>query len=112
MIGIVIILFAYVMLVTASMWAIHVNAGKPGWACLIPIYSTIVLLEIIGKPWWWLFLLAIPFLNVVFSIWTYNLLAKSFGKSEGFTVGLVLVPFIFLPILGFGEAKYEGPAGS
>jgi hypothetical protein len=51
-------------------------------------------------------------LNVVFSIWTYNLLAKSFGKSEGFTVGLVLVPFIFLPILGFGEAKYEGPAGS
>jgi hypothetical protein len=41
-----------------------------------------------------------------------NLLSKSFGKSEGFTVGLILLPIVFYPILGFGDAKYQGPAGA
>ena len=111
MIGLFIIYFAVIMLLIASQWGIYSKAGKPGWACLIPIFNIIVLLEIIGKPWWWLFLMLIPLLNVVFVDWTYNLLSKSFGKSEGFTAGLILLPFIFLPILGFGEPKYQGPAG-
>lgn len=38
-------------------------------------------------------------------------LSKSFGKDEGFTVGLVLVNLIFLAILAFGDAKYLGPFG-
>jgi hypothetical protein len=111
MIGLVIIYVAILLLVLASMWAIFAKAGKPGWAAFIPIYNLIVLLEIVGKPWWWLFLMVIPLLNVVFAVWTYNLLSKSFGKSEGFTVGLILLSIIFLPILAFGDAQYQGPAG-
>jgi hypothetical protein len=112
MIGLVIIYVAILGLVLASMWTIFAKAGKPGWAALIPIYNLIVLLEIVGKPWWWLLLMVIPLVNVVFAVWTYNLLSKSFGKSEGFTVGLILLSFIFLPILAFGDAQYQGPAGS
>jgi hypothetical protein len=41
-----------------------------------------------------------------------NLLSKSFGKSEGFTVGLLLLPIIFYPILGLSDAQYNGPAGT
>ena len=70
-----------------------------------------MLLEIIGKPWWWILLLLIPGVNLIFGIWMFNLLSISFGKTEGFTVGLVLLPFIFLPILGFGDDQYRGPAG-
>ncbi len=106
-----IIYIAILVLLIVSQWKIFTKAGKPGWACIIPIYNFIVLLEIIGKPWWWLLLFLIPFVNVIFAIWMTNLLAKSFGKNEGFTVGLVLLPFIFVPILGFGDAEYEGPAG-
>jgi hypothetical protein len=40
-----------------------------------------------------------------------NLLSKSFGKDEAFTVGLLLIPIIFYPILGLGSSKYMGPAG-
>ena len=39
------------------------------------------------------------------------MLSKSFGKEEGFTVGLVLLGIVFFPILGFGDAKYLGPFG-
>ncbi|MDA0314505.1 MAG: DUF5684 domain-containing protein [Bacteroidetes bacterium] len=112
MIGLFIIYFAVIMLLIASQWGIYSKAGKPAWACLIPIYNTIVLLEIVGKPWCWLFLMFIPFLNIVILVWIYNLLAKSFGKSEGFTVGLLLLSIVFFPILAFGDAKYQGPAGS
>ncbi|MDF2431348.1 MAG: hypothetical protein JWP44_979, partial [Mucilaginibacter sp.] len=70
------------------------------------------LLEIVGKPIWWIFLFLIPCVNFIFIIWTVNLLSKSFGKDEGFTIGLLLLGFIFYPILGFGGAQYLGPAAS
>jgi len=99
------------VLIIISFWKIFEKAGKPGWASIIPVYNIIILLEIIGKPWWWILLLLIPGVNIIFGVWMFNLLSISFGKNEGFTVGLVLLPFIFLPILGFGEDAYKGPAG-
>lgn len=103
---------AIIVLLIASMWKTFEKAGKPGWACLIPIYNTIVLLEIVGKPWWWLLLMLIPGVGAIFAIWAINLLSKSFGKGVGFTLGLIFLSFIFYPILGFGDAKYNGPAGA
>tara|TARA_Y100000768_G_scaffold223442_1_gene168617 strand:- start:263 stop:610 length:348 start_codon:yes stop_codon:yes gene_type:complete len=108
---IILIYIAIILLIIISQWKIFTKANKPGWASLIPIYNGLVLLQIIGKPWWWLLLFFIPFVNLIFAIWMTNLLAKSFGKDEGFTFGLILLPLIFLPILGLGSAKYLGPAG-
>lgn len=94
-----------------GMWKTFEKAGKPGWAAIIPIYSTIVMIEIVGKPMWWIaILLLVPCANIIFAIWLMNLFAKSFGKSEGFTIGLILFPFIFYPILGFGSSTYLGPS--
>jgi hypothetical protein len=106
----VIIYLGIVVLMIASLWKIFVKAGKPGWAAIIPIYNIIVLLEIVGKPVWWIILFMIPFINIIFLIWTVNLLSKSFGKDEGFTIGLILLGIVFYPILGFGSAQYKGPA--
>jgi len=103
-IGLIVMLFA-------SMWKIFTKAGKPGWACLIPIYNTIILLEIVGKPWWWLFLMMIPIVNIILGIKVIHLLSLSFGKDTGFTLGLIFLSFIFIPILGLGKATYQGPGG-
>ena len=102
---------ALAVVIIIAQWKIYEKAGKPGWACIIPIYNTLVLLEIVGKPWWWILLMLIPVVNFIFVIWMTNLLSKSFGKDEGFTVGLLLLSIVFYPILGFGSAKYQGPAG-
>lgn len=88
------------------------KAGKPGWAAIVPIYNVIVFLEVIGKPWWWLLLFFIPVVNLIFGIWAYHLLSKSFGKGVGFTIGLILVNVIFIAILAFGDDTYLGPAGN
>lgn len=95
----------------AAYWKIFEKAGKPGWAAIIPIYNFVVFLEIVGKPVWWVVLLFVPIANIVVLIWTTNMLSKSFGKDEGFTVGILLLRIVFIPILGFGDAKYQGPYG-
>ena len=107
-----IIYLAILVAVFAGLWKVFEKAGKPGWAAIIPIYNFIVLLEIVGKPVWWIVLLLIPCVNIIFFVWTYNLLSKSFGQSEGFTIGIILLPFVFIPLLGFGNYAYVGPAGS
>lgn len=107
----IIIYVALIVLMIVSMWKIYTKAGKPGWACIIPIYNIIVLLEIVGKPWWWLLLMLIPFVGIVLGIWMLNLLSKSYGHGVGFTIGMLFLSFVFLPILGLGESKYIGPAG-
>lgn len=104
--------FFLVVLNVIGMWKIFVKAGKPGWASLVPIYNTIVLIEIVGKPTIWILWLLIPCTAPIFGIWLLNLLSKSFGKTESYTVGLVLLSFIFVPMLGFGSAKYLGPSAA
>jgi hypothetical protein len=106
----IVLYIAVIILMIAAYWKVFTKAGKPGWAAIIPIYNAIVLLEIVGKPVWWFLLYFIPCVNIVFLIWTVNLFSKSFGKSEGFTVGLILLSPIFISILAFGDAVYVGPA--
>ncbi|MFY0253764.1 DUF5684 domain-containing protein [Chitinophaga sp. 30R24] len=94
------------------MWKIYAKAGQPGWAGIIPIYNIYILTKIVGKPGWWIVFFLIPFVNVVIAIWLINLLSKSFGKDEGFTVGLLFLGIIFYPILAFSKKiVYIGPAG-
>ncbi|MGZ7032929.1 MAG: DUF5684 domain-containing protein, partial [Thermoanaerobaculia bacterium] len=81
---------------------------EPGWAAIVPIYNMIVLLKIAGKPLWWIILLFIPFVNFIIVILVYFALAKNFGKGAGFALGMVFLPFIFLPLLAWGDARYQG----
>jgi hypothetical protein len=98
------------LVIVAAMWKVFTKAGKPGWAAIVPIYNIWVLLEIVGRPGWWLVLMLIPFVNFIVLIILSIDVAKSFGKGTGFGLGLAFVSLIFYPILGFGDAKYQGPA--
>ena len=106
------IYFAVIVLVIAGIWKTFVKAGQPGWAAIVPIYNIYVLCQIAGRPWWWLLVMLIPFVGIVAAIIVSIDVAKSFGKSTGFAIGLALLPFVFYPILGFGSAQYQGPAAA
>jgi hypothetical protein len=87
-------------------WKIFKKAGKPGWAVLVPVYNMVVMLEIVKKPLWWIFLMFIPVVNFVVMILVIIELAKAFGKSTGFAVGLILLGPVFYSILGYGKSTY------
>lgn len=103
------VIYLFVMLLMiVSMWRIFSKAGRPGWAAIIPIYNTIVLLDIAGYDWWYLFLFLIPIVNIVIIFKVYIDLAKKFGKSAGFGVCLVFFSIICMPVLAFGSSEYNG----
>lgn len=104
----ILICISILVLEIVALWFVLEKAGEPGWAAIIPIYNYLMVIKIAGKPWWFILLTLIPVVNLVIYIIILNGLSKSFGKDEGFTVGLFFLHFIFLPILGFGQSKYVG----
>ena len=99
----------FLLIIVASMWKVFVKAGQPGWAAIIPFYNAYVMQEIVGREIWWLVLIFIPGLQFIWSIVISLDVAKSFGKEILWGIGLILFPYIFYPLLGFGDAQYQGP---
>ena len=108
--GLTVVYLAIVVFYLAAGWRIYAKAGQPGWAIIIPVYNIYVMLKIVGRPWWWLLLYLVPIVNLVIGIIVAVDLSRSFGKGVGFALGLIFLSFIFYPILGFGSARYVGPA--
>jgi hypothetical protein len=100
------------LLLIVAMWKVFTKAGQPGWASIIPIYNLYIWCKIVGRPGWWIILMLIPFVNIIVGIILCIDMAKSFGKGAGFGIGLALLGVIFIPILGFGSAQYQGPSAS
>ena len=100
---------AIVLLVFVSLWKIFEKAGKPGWAGIVPIYNIVVWLELVGRPIWWIVLMFVPCVSIVVGILLCIDLAKAFGKTAGYGVGMALLPFVFFPMLAFSDARYVGP---
>jgi len=100
------------LIIVAGHWKIFTKAGEAGWMCLIPILNLIILLKIVRKPIWWIVLLCIPLVNLVVAFLLTVELAKAFGQGVGFALGMIFLPFIFYPMLGFGSATYTPPGGA
>jgi hypothetical protein len=107
-----IISLAIVVFLIISFWKVFSKAGQPGWAIFIPIYNAYVMCKVAGKPGWWVILMFIPIVNFVIAILVALGVAQQFGKGAGFAIGLILLPFIFYPILAFGDATYGAPAAA
>lgn len=112
-----IVIIAFYVLLIIAQWKIFTKAGEAGWKSLIPIYNAVILFKISGLSPWLLLLVLLSWIPVVGTLITLGLvivsmikLGKSFGRSTGFIVGLILLPSIFELILGFGSAQYVGPA--
>lgn len=92
---------AVIILMLVSMWKIFEKLGEDGWKSIIPIYNFIVLLQIVKWDLWKIILFFIPVVNIIFLFLLYNELGGKFGKGTGFTIGILFLPFVFLPLLAF-----------
>lgn len=109
--------FMYIIMLAVSVfsiistWKLFKKAGKKGWASIVPIYNTIVLIEIAELPMWYIALFFVPIANIYAMFKIYIEIAHKFGKSTGFGVGMVFLNVIFIPMLAFGKAEYKGGNG-
>lgn len=103
---------ALMVFIFAGLWGVFKKAGRPGWYALIPVYNMVTLCRVSGITGWFALVMIIPLVNFVGLIYVAIQLAKSFGKGIGYAFGIVFLGFAFLPVLGFGEARYVGPGGA
>jgi len=104
MIGLILMILAF-----AGMWKTFEKAGMEGWKGIVPVYNMYLLItEVAKKPAWYVILLFVPIANIVIMIIVSIEVAKAFGKTTGFGIGLALLSFVFYPLLGFGDAVYQG----
>jgi signal peptidase I len=86
------------------------KAGRKAWEGLIPGYNFFVLTKIIQKPWWWIFLLIFPGVNVLMLMVFNSNLASVFGKvDKGNQLFAIFLPFVAFPVWGKSDIKYYGP---
>ncbi len=107
-----IVVLAITLIMVVSLWKLFTKAGKPGWASIVPVYNTIMLLEVAGRPAWWFLLAFVPFFGIWVEIVVILDFVKSYGKSTGFGVFAIFFPYIAFPILAFSKAQYIAPAAA
>ena len=115
--GMLIVWLAIMVFMIVSWWIVFKKAGQPGWAILIPIYNFLVILRVASRPWWWVFAILLPIIPIVgvilllvAMIFIFHGVSKTFGQGAGFTVGLVLLSVVFVPILAFGDYQWKEAA--
>ncbi len=124
-IGLIVGIAIYLGFCALMWWRVFEKAGQPGWGSIVPIYNTYLLVMVAKRPVsFFIALIAmsfvgnffdeVPMIALILALGQFVLyviiasdISRLFGKGTGFTVGLVLLPFIFYPILGFGGAEYE-----
>jgi hypothetical protein len=106
---VLIIMLAVAVVFIIGLWKVFTKAGQPGWASIIPFYNAYILIQIAGRPGWWLLMLLIPFVNLVFGLLLAIDIAKAFGQSAAFGVILLfLLGGVGYLVLGFGNYSYVG----
>ncbi|MBV9172046.1 MAG: signal peptidase I [Chloroflexi bacterium] len=107
--NLVVSLVIYVIFVIGA-WKVFTKANRPGWWSIIPILNVIVLLQISGRSGWWILGYMVPLLNLFVQVRWGVEMAHAYGRGIGFAIGLIFLEPLFLVILGFGDARYVGPA--
>uniref|UniRef100_A0A7C4XTI7 Signal peptidase I n=1 Tax=candidate division WWE3 bacterium TaxID=2053526 RepID=A0A7C4XTI7_UNCKA len=102
-------LFLVSLLTVISKWRLYNKAGFPGWACLVPFYNDYVLVRVAGFSGWYFPITLVPSLDPYSFFVLQVLVARAFGKSILFGVGLYALPVVFYPILWLSGAEYQHP---
>jgi hypothetical protein len=84
------------------------KAGRSWWAALVFPYNIYVLVVVVARlNVFWFVLLFVPVVQLAAAILVNLEVARRFGKSESFGLGLTLLGFVFYPLLGFGSDRYQ-----
>jgi signal peptidase I len=85
------------------------TAQLTGWHGHIPGLNYWTWLKAIERPWYWIFLLIIPGINLLILVIMHVELSICFDQrssSDQWKIGAI--PWVFLPLLSSSDAKYSG----
>lgn len=116
-------------------WKVFQKAGQPGWKSIIPLYNIYIEYKISWSGLAFLAMIVVAVVQaclkpsgtdvatgiqaaeiailglvgaIIHIIQCYKM-SKAFGKGMGYCLGLIFLNPIFVMILGYGSATYQGP---
>jgi hypothetical protein len=104
-----VVYIAILVLMIVSYWKIFEKAGQPWRGVFIPFYNIYLMLKVAGRPGARLRWLLLPPVFGILMIVTIFDLTKRFWKHRAFGIGILLLPFIFIPILAFDKSIIYTP---
>ncbi|MBN8703554.1 MAG: signal peptidase I [Bacteroidetes bacterium] len=105
-----ILLFLHIVM-CVGLFKIYQKQQIATWKAFVPFYNFIPWLQLIQKPWWWVFLMIVPGVNFLMIGIMALMLAKAYSNKSILNQALALLfPYFYLCYLGFdANAKYVGP---
>jgi uncharacterized membrane protein YhaH (DUF805 family) len=97
----------FALIIAVSMARVFRKAGRSGWAAFVPLYNLVVLLQIAGRPAWWVLFTPVPVVNVVLGARLGVALAQRFNRGRMFGLGLFFLGPLFFPLLAFSDLRYR-----
>jgi hypothetical protein len=99
--------FGGLVFLFAARIALYAKAGHSFFSALIPFYAEWTFARIAGAPGLMGLLLWVPVINVLAWFALNFGVARKFGRSPLFALGLVFVNPVFMPVLAFGSSRYR-----
>lgn len=97
-IGMIILWLVFYLFFAYCLATLAKKQGKPFGSSLImaiiPIANIILMMQLAGKPWWWLFLLLIPIVNFVIIILVWMGISERMGRPNWWGVLIAIVPIV------------------
>ena len=105
------VLFVFWFLPCLGICLLFRKAGVAGWKGFIPIYNTLVMVQISERPWYWVLLQFVPVIGIFFSLAIGIEFIKTFGKTRFYQHALIAVSFgyYFLYVGLKPKDKFVGP---
>lgn len=93
----------------ACTWRLYILAGQKAWQAAVPIYSAVILMRILQRPWWWVILLYVPVAGNVMALVVWSDTCRAFGFRRVGQVILTLITLgLFLAYINYGgRARYD-----
>ena len=78
------------------------------WKALVPVWNIVVWLQICHKNWSWYVAFLVPGINIFMFLLMVQETAKCFHRTSFWEqLGAILLPFVYLPILGMGKWEFH-----
>ena len=91
------------VLLLISLIKIYKKFDQAWWKAIVPIYNIFVLTQMAEKSILYFALFLVPVVNIYAAYVVYSSICEKLGKSKKMAIGILLMPYIFIPMIAFNN---------
>ncbi|WP_417563775.1 DUF5684 domain-containing protein [Microbacterium sp.] len=98
-----------------ALQAVFRKTGEQGWKAWVPVYNTVILLQLGGQSGWWMLCALVPGVSIVLYVMLIiacHRINQGFGYGAGMTVLAALLLPVWASVVGWSSNRWVGVARS